>query len=277
MIHECVNLKKLYPQLNGGDNVLLYSYCPDNFEEWSIGRKRKTILILPGGGYQFVSQREAEPIALQYLKEDFNAFVLSYTVVKEPSLHPLNPIDEVFAAILYIRRNAEKYNVDVNHISVMGFSAGGHLAASAGLFYQDETYSKLLNCNIEELNINGILLAYPVISLINNTHLTTCIMRTGGNRELMEKLSIEKHITNNYPSTFIWSTFEDDDVNPLNSVMFVEQLIKNNVRVEFHFYPEGHHGLALANEITCSAYNPDKFASVHAWIEDSIRFIKDFL
>lgn len=277
MIHECVNLKKHYPQLNGGDNVLLYSYCIDNFEEWSLGRKRKTILILPGGGYQFVSQREAEPIALQYLKEDINAFVLSYTVKQEPSLHPLNPIDEVFAAILYIRRNAEKYNVDVDHISVMGFSAGGHLAASAGLFYQDEIYSKLLNCNIEELKINGLLLGYPVISLINNTHLTTCNIRTGENKELMEKLSIEKHITDKFPSTFIWSTFEDDNVSPLNSIMLVEQLIKNNVRVEFHLYPEGHHGLALANEITCSEYNPDKFISVHAWIEDSIRFIKDFL
>ena len=59
MIHECINLKTIYPQLHGGDSVLLTSYCLDNFEEWNLHEKRKTILILPGGGYQFVSQREA--------------------------------------------------------------------------------------------------------------------------------------------------------------------------------------------------------------------------
>ncbi len=277
MIHEYINLKVHYPQLNGGDDVLLYSYCPDNFDEWSMGRKRKTILILPGGGYKFISQREAEPIALQYLKEDFNVFILAYTVKQKPVLHPLNPVDEVFASILYIKRNAEKYNVDIDHISILGFSAGGHLAASAGLFYQDETYSKLLNCDIDELKFKGLLLAYPVISLTNYTHLATCNIRTNGNKELIDKFSIEKHITKKFPPTFIWSTFEDDNVSPLNSVMLIEQLIKNNVRVEFHLYPEGHHGLSLANEITCSKNNPDKYESVHTWIENSIRFIKDYL
>ena len=277
MIHECINLKEIYPQLNGGDNVLLYSYCLENFKEWSTGRKRKTVLILPGGGYQFVSEREAEPIAVQYLKEDINTFVLSYTVINEPAHHPLNPIDEVFAAILYIKRNAERYNVDVDHISVMGFSAGGHLASTVGLFYQDETYSKLLNCNIEDLHISGLLLSYPVITMGEYTHFGSMHLRTGEDKELINKLSTEKHITSNYPPTFIWTTFEDDIVHPFNSTMLVHELIKNNVRVEFHLYPEGHHGLALANEITVSVNNPNQYESVHTWIEHSIKFIKKYL
>ena len=277
MIHECINLKKVFPQLNGGEKVLLYSYCLDNFEEWSLGRKRKTVLILPGGGYQFVSQREAEPIAVQYLKEDINTFVLSYTVLEKPMYNSLNPIDEVFAAILYIKQNAEHYNVDVDHISVMGFSAGGHLAASVGLMYQNEEYAKLLKCNIEDLRISGVLLGYPVITMGEFTHEGTAVRRTNNDLDLINKYSIEKSITSNFPPTFIWTTFEDDLLHPFNSTMLVHELIKNNVRVEFHLYPEGHHGLALANEITVSGFNPEASEIVHTWIEHSIRFIKRYL
>ena len=277
MIHECINLKTIYPQLHGGDSVLLTSYCLDNFEEWNLHEKRKTILILPGGGYQFVSQREAEPIALQYLKENINAFVLSYTVTSTPHLHPLNPIDEVFAAIVYIKKHAEKYHVDVDHISVLGFSAGGHLAASTALFMKDETYSKLLKCKVEDLKFKGVLLGYPVITLGERTHGGTALYRAGDDQELIEKLSVEKHITKDYPPTFIWTTFEDQAVSPFNSLMLVQELIQHNVRVEFHLFPEGMHGLALTNDMTSCPQNPEESEIIHTWVEHSVMFIKKFL
>lgn len=277
MIHEKINLKTIYPQLKGGNEVVLTSYCLDNFDEWSTGRKRKAILILPGGGYHFISEREAEPIAVQYLHEDINAFVLSYTVKNEPSYNLLSPIDEVFAAILYIKSHADYYHVDVEHISVMGFSAGGHLAASVGLFYQDAEYLKLFNCTTNDLYISGLILCYPVITMGEYSSKETKYLRTGLEEDLIDKFSIEKHIDANYPPTFIWTTFEDDCVPPLNSTMLVNELVKHNVRVEFHLYPEGKHGLALANEITQSPFNNGQYVSVQTWVKQSIRFIKDYL
>ncbi len=277
MIHETINLKEIYPQLNGGNNVILKSYCPDNFIEWSIGRKRKTVLILPGGGYQFVSEREGEPIALQYLHEDINAFVLTYTVKLKPSLHPLNPIDEVFAAILYIREHAEHFNVDPNHIAVMGFSAGGHLAASTALFDQDEEYARLLNCDVSKLKINAVMLGYPVITLNEYTHEITSLIRTNNDPILKDKLSVQDHVTSDYPPTFIWTTCKDTCVDPLNSIFLADTLLRKGVTVEFHMYPEGDHGLATADEVTCNANDYSYMRTTHSWIKQSIDFIKRIL
>lgn len=266
MIHDTIKINTITSLKS---EAIITTYCPDNFNEFSIGKKRKTIIILPGGAYQFISEREGEPIALQFMSNDYNAFILSYSLnVDYDTL-----LKEVFATILFVRNNHEKYHVDVDHIAVLGFSAGGHLAALSGLHHQDEKYLKFFNVESPKLLINALVLSYPVITMEEKyTHLQTRQNITKDNKELYKYLSIEKNITKNYPSTFIWTTAEDKDVNPLNSVLLVESLLKASVHVEFHLYPRGRHGLALANDITPFINESASFEEVSTWFDHLLKF-----
>ena len=266
MIHETIFLKNVNEKILSDASIV--SYCPDNFLEYSIGRIRKCILVIPGGGYEFVSEREAEAIALKFVGEDLAVFVLKYTV--SGFSYP-TPIDEVFAAIKYIRDNHEKYHVDVNSISVLGFSAGGHLAASSAMLCEDTYFSELFNCDISMLKINGVLLAYPVITMGENTHYGTSYQRCHDDLDMIYKMSVEKHITPNYPPTFIWLTAEDSCVPAYNSLALAQSLVDNHVLVELHMYPLGHHGLATADTITNQMDYPD----IKNWINQAIYFIKN--
>lgn len=266
MICERIFLKDVYKEINSCASIRIL--CQENYEEFCGGRKRKALVILPGGGYVFVSEREAEPIALKFAGEDIATFILTYTV---GDFDYPTPIDEVLATFKFIRENADKYNVDINSISVLGFSAGGHLAASAALYHQDEYFLNLLNAKKEYIKINAVLLGYPVITMGELTHFASRDARCKGDLEMMDMMSVEKHVTKDYPPTFIWVTGEDLCVPPLNSIMMAEALMKNNVMTELHVYPKYNHGLATADNIT----NQSDFTDVKTWIDHAIYFIKN--
>ena len=192
MIHEVIKLSDYFKNIR--DNVTLTTYVPENFPEWTIGKKRKALLILPGGGYEFCSYRESEPVALKFMSEDIACFVLRYTCF--PDLKYPEPITEALAAVAYIRRYAEKYHVLEDSISVIGFSAGGHLAATVSCYYDKKEYLDVIGVNKEETKINGCILGYPVISkdlVIESTMGRISDM----DEELLDKLSIDKHVTEN--------------------------------------------------------------------------------
>lgn len=266
MIHEYIKLKDYIPAIKS--EASLTTFCPDNFEEYSIGKIRKCLLVIPGGGYQFVSEREAEAIAVKFLSEDFAVFVLKYTV--DGFEYP-TPINEALASVKYIRDNCEKYHVDPNYISLLGFSAGGHLAASSTLLCTDKYFADLLDCSNDDLKVNGLLLAYPVITMGKYTHEGTRDQICNGDEKLVDKLSVEKHITSDFPPTFIWLTAEDVLVPPYNSLELAQQLVNNNVTVELHMYPKGHHGLATCDTMT----NEKDFSDVKNWIGQAIYFLKN--
>ena len=115
MINETINLKEFYPNLN--NDSYLTTYCPDNYSEYSTGVKRKALIVIPGGGYAFCSDREAEVVALRFTGYDIASFVLKYTIV--PNIKYPNPLEEALAAIAYVRKNATKYHIDENSISVV--------------------------------------------------------------------------------------------------------------------------------------------------------------
>ena len=245
MIHEIVDLKEFFPLPY---SVTLECYCPSNFGEIDLNRKRKSIVIYPGGGYCMCSDREAEPVALQFVGEDCNAFVLKYSC-EEKAYYP-TPILEGLAAIAYIRRNAEKYNVDVNKIIVMGFSAGGHLAATVSAFWHQEMYAKQIQATTDEVKVNGAILCYPVISMKTYSHCLTRKQMTHDEPELIKLLSIEDQVTEHFPKTFIWHTTFDATVPVENTLFLVQSLTKYKIPYELHIFPNGVHGISLANFIT---------------------------
>ena len=276
MIFETVNLKNHYKTLY--NDVALHSYCPSNYDEYSANRLRKCVIVLPGGGYSFRSRREEEAIAYQFLAADMAVFVLDYSIadkIKYPC-----PMAEVFAAVAYIRKNNDYYHVNPNAICVIGFSAGGHLAASSAAFCHKEEYAKFLNVDLKEIEINGCILSYPVICS-TYSHLETIKNISQGDEKLKELFSIEKHVTKEFPKTFIWHTTFDDAVSVSNSLRLANEFEKNKVFFEMHIYPVGNHGISLANE---TVYRDDidkqylkdiEYSS--QWIKQAIHFVDKYI
>ena len=271
MIHEIVDLKDFFPLPYSAQ---LECYCPSNFFEIDLNRKRKSILIFPGGGYCLCSDREAEPIALQFVGEDYNAFVLKYSC-NEKAYFP-TPLLEGLAAIAYLRRNANKYNVDVDKIIVMGFSAGGHLAATVSAFWQKEEYAKQIQATTKELKVNGAILCYPVISMKTYCHCETRFHMTHDEQELMNLLSIEDQVTENFPKTFIWHTRFDSTVPVENTLFLVQSLTTHKIPYELHIFPNGVHGISLANFITKPVnYDACVVKETEIWMSLCKKFLKE--
>lgn len=277
MINEVINLKKYYPVLE--NDYYLTCYCVSNFKEIDLNRKRKTILILPGGGYEMCSDREAEPIALRLLGNDINAFVLKYQC--NPVIYP-HPLLEVYAAIAYIKSNADKYNVDINKIGVIGFSAGGNLACAASGHFQEEFYWKTLNVDPFMIKIDACLLGYPVITSNKPFfHEGSIKTVTNNNEKLIPYYSGEKIVTQSFPKTFIWHTTFDKAVSVKNTLLLADALATNNVFFELHIYPCGEHGQSLADYSVYNDFYQKEYLELisynQQWIDNAIHFIKQYM
>jgi acetyl esterase/lipase len=254
-------------------NAKLYTYILNNSPEIDISRKRPTIVICPGGGYEFTSDREAEPIAIRMNAMGFNAFVLRYSV--RPATFP-SALMELAKAVALIRKNAEQWNIDVNKIIVAGFSAGGHLAASLGVFWNNPLLSESLGISNEVIKPNGLILSYPVITSGANAHKGSFEALLGDKIDTkLNDLSLEKQVSKDTPPTFLWHTYTDITVPVENSFMFAEALLKNKISLEMHIYPNGVHGLSLGTEETKRKDNDLTLQSeVENWIEMAGRWIK---
>lgn len=277
MFHEKINLKSAFPNLN--KQVELIAYCPDNFSEYSSGKKRKTIILLPGGAYSFLSEREDEVVALRLIGYDLNVFVLHYNL---GPYHFPYPLLEGLAAVAYIRKNASKYHVDEDAICVMGFSAGGHFAATIAAYHHDQKFTSILNLNPEDTKVNGAILAYPVITMGQNTHNGTMENVTNNQAELIDFYSIEKHVTKQFPKTFIWTTHDDTIVDSVNTLLLANALKASEVKFELHYYPLGDHGTSLADKSCYNQENLDlhymeEIKYFSNWIDLAIKFIKEII
>ena len=269
MIYKKIYLKDYFPTIKS--DASLTSYCLSNHEEYPYDIKRKTILVIPGGGYAFVSKREAEPIAIRFMAYNFNVFVLDYTIgdFRFPT-----PIDEAFSAIAYIRRHANEYHVDAKYIGVCGFSAGGHLAASVSNYFKEEQYQKMLGVQKDELRIDFTILAYPVLTTDPiKGHLGTSERITQNIDDLIAYFDIVNHISIYFPPTYMWSTKEDVDVPPECSRIFKEKLDGLHIKNEYHLFHKGSHGGSTCDSLTNNPVEVSNFEEAKVWIEQASNFI----
>lgn len=236
----------------------LVTYIQDDSQEIGI-TARPLVLICPGGGYAFTSDREAEPLALQFLAMGYHAAVLRYSVA--PAVFP-TALCELACSVRLIREHAEEWHVNPSQIIVLGCSAGGHLAASLGVFWNRDFLAKELgaeSADRAQWRPDGMILCYPVITSGEFAHRGS-FENLIGDRETeisgllgapaLEALSLENQVSGDTPPAFFWHTFTDDAVPVENSLMFVNEMCRAKVRTELHVYPVGGHGLSLANRLT---------------------------
>lgn len=237
-LYRHFNLKR-----KSGNGGYLNVYAP--FEVTEIKPKlRPAMLVIAGGAYAGVSQRESAPVAVKYVANGYCAFVLDYSV---NTAYPV-PLVEACMAVAYIRENASKYRVDKNLVAATGFSAGGHLAAMLANIYDEKEVFEILGDRAQTAKLNAVVLSYPVVTMGQFTHEISRDIITGNNPELYEKLSMEKRVTENSVPAFIWHTFEDTCVPVENSLMLAEAYRRANVPLSLHIFEKGWHGMSLCNE-----------------------------
>jgi len=214
-------------------------------------KPKGAILIMPGGGYAQTSGREAKPVALWVNSIGYNAFVLHYSVA--PNRHP-QPLLDATRAMCVIRENSDAWRVNPEKIAVCGFSAGGHLAASLGVYYNASYLQNVVGMKEGKNRPNALILCYPVISGEHFPHLGSYKNLLGENpsEKQMFEMSLEKHVTSSTPPSFIWSTFNDACVPVQNSLTFAYALKSKSIPFELHIFPDGPHGLSLCNEQTAN-------------------------
>lgn len=248
-----------------GKDVCLETYILEDVMDGARNRKTPLVLICPGGGYAMTSNREAEPIALQFNSMGYQAAVLRYSCA--PAVYP-TALCEVAQSVKLIREHAEDWNVDAEKIIVMGFSAGGHLAASYGVFWNESWLTEKMQCDKQLLKPNGLVLCYPVISSKEEIAHQDSIKNLLGESypEMKEQVSLEDKVGKHTPKTFLWHTFTDPVVPFWNSFRFAEALGKAGVPMEYHLYPQGGHGLSLANEQTANEEGKGVEKVCQSWV-----------
>ena len=233
-------------------------------EDMPLVKKRPMVIVCPGGAYEWLSPREGEPVALQFMANGCHAAVMAYSTA--PARFP-TALLEVASLIKALRENASDLSIDPERIYVLGFSAGGHLAASYGVLWHEAWVAEAMNCPSEKLRPNGMILCYPVITSGKGGHEGSFRNLLGDRyNELKASLSLENRVSKNTPPAFIWHTGEDETVPVINSLKMVEALTQAGVPVEFHLFPRGRHGMALCSGMTQREDGGDLEPSAAQWM-----------
>ncbi len=208
------------------------------------------IIVVPGGGYMQVSASEAYLVAKPYFDAGYQAYVLTYTTNTYGLFEPIGmqPLKDISRAICEVRSRANEDRVAVNQVAVVGFSAGGHLAASLAVHYENKEV-KLIRDKEVSNRPDAVILAYPVITTKNSAHRPSFVALYGteATEQELEFASVELHVTKKTPPTFLWHTMNDPVVPVENSIAYLTECRKRRVFAEAHFYPNGRHGFSVAN------------------------------
>lgn len=273
MIHKKIEIKARGMEAVGN----LYTYFLDSSIEMRPNEKRPVILMCPGGGYEMTSDREAEPMAMQFLAMGYHVAILRYSVC--PVRYPAALL-QVAESVLYLKEHADEYHIDPEKIVVQGCSAGGHLAANYGIAWNSQFLTKLMGMenDPERLCVAGLLLCYPVITSGEKAHEESFRNLLGEQyEEKKEELSLENQVTPDTPPTFLWHTATDETVPVENSLYFFQSCLQQGVSAELHIYPVGGHGLSLANEETCRANGIGVQKECQSWISLAQTWLEEIL
>jgi acetyl esterase/lipase len=229
------------------NGATLTAYLPDASPETPTAAVRPIVLILPGGAYQFTSDREAEPIALAYLAHGYAAGVLRYTT--GPSATFAAALADAEAAMAAISAHSADWAVDSAKIAAVGFSAGGHLAACLG--------------TMGATRPSALVLGYPLIDPGSLRASTIALPSPLG------------RVDDRTPPTFVFATADDAVVPIHHSLLLAEALAAHSVPFALHVFRSADHGVSLAEAHTAAGQPRLANAEIASWLPLSLQFLKD--
>jgi acetyl esterase/lipase len=225
------------------------------------------VVICPGGGYGHLAKdHEGKQVAEWFNARGVTAFMLLYRLAPRYR-HPA-PLQDAHRAIRTVRAQAKEWNINPDRVGILGFSAGGHLASTAGTHFDAgksdaEDPIERISCRPDFL-----ILCYPVITLeAPHAHMGSrknLLGKDSDDPKLVEHLSNDKHVTDKTPPTFLFHTDADKGVVPENSILFYLALKKAKVPAELHIYEKGPHGVGLAPKDAILGTWPDR---LNGWLE----------
>ncbi len=231
------------------------------------GKVHPCVIVFPGGGYTERAYHEGEPVAKWLNSIGIHAFVLAYRVV--PYTYPAI-LGDALRAVRVVRSRADAFKISPNKIGVLGFSSGGHLAAMTALRHDLAELSSTDPIDAVSSRPDAAILCYPVLSFEQYIHEGSRMRFLGDeqNWESYHAFSAEAIVTPDAPPMFIWHTGEDRGVLPENSINMAMALRKNRVPFAFHLYPEGEHGLGLAENVPRTSMWTD---DCRAWLSETFE------
>lgn len=207
-----------------------------------------SILIIPGGGYAGLTfEYEGVQQAQYFVDHGIAAFVLKYRLPSDQTMQDksIGPLEDAQQGLRFIRLHAKEYNLDPGRVGAIGFSAGGHLAATLATHFET---SYVANPERVSLRPDFLVLVYPVISMnpkVTHMDSRTALLGSSPSDKLVAQFSNELHVTSQTPPTLILHAVDDQLVDVENSILFLEALRHGGVPVEARFFEKGQHGFFL--------------------------------
>lgn len=249
------------------------TYWLDQFSDFDEKVNHPLVIIFPGGGFTFQTDREAQPIALKFASEGFHAIVLHYQLIENNTpVYPL-ALQEVATTLNWIKSQAKRRNIDLNKIILIGFSAGAHIVANFNSIMTDVTSRKRVYPDKITAMPAANMLCYPVIDL------SAGFPKTSEDRLAISRDTFfwqsQEHLTKYAKPTFIWQTVNDKTVPVNNSLMYSEKLNELKIPFELHLFESGRHGLSLGTPVTQRPGNNEHLNSyVAKWWELGVNWLK---
>lgn len=288
MIHETF-------KITDTSQAKIISYILDDGEFGRSKMKRPAVVICPGGGYTMVSKNEGEPVALFFNRHGYHAFVIEYSV-RIDSPFP-TALRELAMAMGYIRKHAEEWLIS-DELFVAGFSAGGNLALSLGIYAKNNIITKDIGLTYEQVKPDRLILGYPAVTLhpkSENREIPQEIIelmdkglmpdfRGPSIREILigheniseeegESLNLLQYLHPELPPAFIWGSYQDSIIPATDLTMLATNLYKLNVPCELHMFGNGPHGVSLCDT---SVKDSEEIAgiSMHYWSRLCLEWLK---
>ncbi|MBM3177045.1 MAG: alpha/beta hydrolase [Bacteroidetes bacterium] len=244
-------------------------YLPDR----KNGELVAAVIICPGGGYGVNAwQHEGNEVAELFQKWGMAAFVVKYRLPDDGCMvdKKYAPLQDVQRAFQLVRSRAKEWGIDEKKVGVMGFSAGGHLASTAATQYHNPVLESFKPANLRP---DFQILVYPVISMlpeIGHQGSADNLLGKDASRDLKVRFSSERNVPADAPPAFLIHASDDEVVNPDNSILYYQSLLRRKISASMHLYPKGGHGFGMNNPTSSDAW----MDRLHAWLKDQMVLSK---
>lgn len=235
-------------------------------------KKRPLMIVIPGGSFEHLSKREAEPVALSYCGQGFHSVVVDYNLIHdEGDIYPDAALD-ILTVVAYFRKNADQYKIDPERIYTIGFSAGGHVASYANSMAINLIAADKYHYHVDTVRPNATILGYPLINIDKIGFPIPAEFEKYLPDSVQERDSA-LGVGPKTPPTLIFHAVNDPVVLIDNALEYITALTKSHVKYEAHFFEDGGHGFSLATKAVATSKEMINPHNAH-WFNLSLEWLE---